>query len=140
MMNIKSANELLELYQSITIEHIKQVYDMLTSQSNKHIFGHDVLEQLTGFGSYDSCKLCTEAKLISNSKDPRVFCKHCIYADSHYDDFYCIDVTYTAICDADTPEEIYEALQDRLNYLKQTLENYNGKSNENNQRIERFDL
>lgn len=132
MLNLNAAQELLKLYKTITLNQIKVEYKQLLNTKNHDIAGHDVLEVITGFGSNEKCKLCTEARQIAKSNDPRIFCQHCVYNDGYYDDFYCIDTTYTAICNAENPDDIYQALQDRIIYLEKIIKKLTENEKNNN--------
>lgn len=119
-MNLLAANKLLQLYKSITIETLEKTYETLCDNKGEP---WNALTYITGFGDNTSCKLCKEAKKIANSYDPSIFCKHCIYKDNHFDDFYCIDDTYTAIINAESLEDLYTAIQNRIVYLEQCIKN-----------------
>lgn len=121
MTNIKSAQELLELYKTITLDWIKAEYNRLSKIQDLPIYGHNVLELITGFGDYKKCKLCAEARKLTKSNDPRIFCKCCIYNDDHFKDFHCIDETYHAICNASNPEEIFKTMKKRAEYLEKII-------------------
>lgn len=133
MVNILSAKALLALYQEITLEQVQEREQHVRKQGLKPD-GVLILESLTGFGCTTTCTLCREAKTIAqNWEESKVFCKHCIYNDGWFDDFYCIDITYQAICHATTAKEVYEALQQRIDYLAKVIneyENHNGRVEE----------
>lgn len=134
MVNIKSAKALLALYKEITLEQLQERELQVRKQGLKPD-GILILEPLTGFGSTSTCTLCREAKAIAqNWTDPKVFCKHCIYYDGWFDDFYCIDITYQAICGATNATEVYEALQKRIDFLSKIINEYD------NRRIEESDI
>ena len=116
MININAARNLVQQYESITLEQLKSNFEKADDNS-----WQPVLSAITGFGDYHTCQLCKEARTITNSNDPRIFCKACVYNDHHFDMFYCIDDTYKDICDAESAEELYAAIQNRITYLKQTI-------------------
>ena len=122
MLNLAAAYELLELYKTITEAQIENVFNQL-KQIKEDVTGNDVLGQITGFGSNASCRLCQEAIKIAGTNDPRMFCNHCVYNDGYYDNFYCIDTTYSNICNAENAKDIFTALQARALYLEQTIKN-----------------
>lgn len=119
MTNIKSAQQLLEQYKALTLEQLKQAYD-----PSKHVACHQVLGSITGFGDYKTCQLCAEARQLTGSKNPKIFCNVCIYNDGHFDQLYCVDDTYEAMVDAETLEELFVAIQNRIIYLEQTIKDY----------------
>jgi hypothetical protein len=126
--NIKAAKELLAKYESITIDQITKVYNMIIEQEGEDITpsGYDVMEQITGFSSIAKCMLCQEAKKLIQ-KDI-YYCQCCIYTINNSDDYLCIEETYKAIGEADTPEDIYNALQARIEFLKQSINIYEAQS------------
>ena len=136
MVNILSAKALLALYQEITLEQLQKREQQVRKQGLKPD-GILMLKPLTGFGWITTCNLCREAKTIAqNWEDSKVFCKHCIYNDSWFDNFYCIDITYQAICHANNANEVYEALQKRIDYLAKIINEYEN----NNGRVEESDI
>lgn len=126
--NIKAAKELLAKYESITIDQITEVYNMIIEQEGKDITpsGYDVMERITGFSSIAKCILCQEAKKLSQ-KDI-YYCQCCIYTINTSDDYLCVEETYKALGNAHTPEDIYNALQARIEFLKQSINIYEAQS------------
>lgn len=120
--NIKAAKELLAKYKSITIDQITEVYNKIIEQEDITPCGYDVMERITGFSSITKCMLCQEAKKLSQ-KDI-YYCQYCIYTINTSDDYLCVEETYKALGDVYTPENIYNALQDRIKFLKQSIETY----------------
>jgi hypothetical protein len=84
------------------------------------------MERITGFSSIAKCMLCQEAKKLSQ-KDI-YYCQCCIYTINNSDDYLCIEETYKAIGEAHTPEDIYNALQARIEFLKQSINIYEAQS------------
>ena len=126
--NIKAAKELLVRYEFITIDLITEVYNKIIEREGEDITpsGYDVMEQITGFSSIAKCILCQEAKKLSQ-KDI-YYCQCCIYTINSSDDYLCIEETYKAIGEAHTPEDIYNALQARIEFLKQSINIYEAQS------------
>lgn len=120
--NINAAKELLAKYKSITINQITEVYNKLKEQEDITPCGYDVMEQITGFSSIIKCMLCQEAKKLA--KRDIYYCQYCIYTINTSDDYLCVEETYKALGDAYTPEDIYNALQARIEFLKQSIEIY----------------
>jgi lipopolysaccharide biosynthesis glycosyltransferase len=83
---------------------------------------------LTGFSSDAHCKLCIGAKAIAKSNVSTIYCKHCkhcIYSlVSEKKSFHCLNETYNKLAHSDTPETTYEALQERIKFLEETINTY----------------
>lgn len=126
-MNIKAAKELLNTYKSITLKQLEEKFDELRKCFLRpNICGDDVMIRITGFGSTEYCVLCREAKKLAHY----CYCDHCIYKlNSELDDdsFYCLGPTYDAICKAETAENLYKAIWNRIKYLEETIEIYGNK-------------
>lgn len=123
-MNINAAKNLLEKYQSITLDELTMVWLKLELDSECGIQGSDVLEEITGFGSTGTCMLCKEAQTLK--VDGEFFCNHCIYSIHGYPsiDMFCLDSTYDAIAEAKNEKQLFEAIQNRIKYLKETIDFY----------------
>jgi hypothetical protein len=126
--NIKAAKELLVKYESITIDQITKVYNMIREQEEENITpsGYDVMERITGFSSIVKCILCQEAKKLVQKDN--YYCQCCIYTINSSDDYLCVEETYKALGNAHTPEDIYNALQARIEFLKQSINIYEAQS------------
>ena len=122
-MNINAARKLLEKYQSITLDELTVIWLKL-ELDNEEIKGKDVLAEITGFGCMDTCMLCKEAKTFTN--DIESYCNHCIYSihGSPSMDMFCLDNTYHAIADARNEKQLFNAIQNRIKYLKEIIDSY----------------
>lgn len=131
-MNINAARKLLEKYQSITLDELTKVWLDLELDNGCEIQGADVLAEITGFGCTSTCTLCQEAKSLK--VDGEFFCNHCIYSIHGYPsiDMLCIDHTYDAIVDAKTEKQLFEAIQNRIKYLEETIKFYENSSGNSN--------
>lgn len=111
--NIEAAKKLVELYRSITIEQLKEVYNKLYIEDDT-IYFEDVLHEITGFGSTKTCHLC---------KPINGHCSDCIHGRENYTaDCPCIyDETYENITDAESIETLYYAIQDRADYIESLI-------------------
>ena len=125
-MNINAAEKLLSKYKEITLEQLEERFESLNAKLCKECNGANIMESFTGFGSCSTCMLCLEAKKLS--PNPPNFCKdvcdYCVYklSNGHYP--YCLDELYDNIADSSSAKELYEALQERINYLEQTIKLY----------------
>lgn len=132
-MNINAAERLLSKYKEITLEQLEERFESLKIKLCRECDGETVIESFTGFGSCSTCILCLEAKKLShtNSNYFEDFCGHCVYKlnSTHYP--YCIDDLYNKISFSYNAKELYEALQERINYLEQTIKLYYEKSKRN---------
>jgi hypothetical protein len=117
MKNLKEAKELLEKYESITLEEIERTY--LENQERHYLFdGHDVLNKLVGFGDENTCMLC---KAVQGE------CDNCIYKFREREGFAippCVDLIYREICDSFNPKDTFKALQKRISYLEHVIQYY----------------
>lgn len=107
--NIKEAKELVNTYRSITIEQLNTVY-----LDNNIRYLPAILTKITRFGTY-CCTLCTP--IDAN-------CIKCIHTPI-YDNLLkspCMEHhTYQRINNAETIEELYNAIQERANYLEELI-------------------
>jgi len=115
MDNLKEFKELILLYESVTLEQLQE--ETITAvTSNKTI-----LEDITGFGSLSSCKLCTAVKAISINK---VHCNKCMWKIKTNN--VCTDNvnadTYYAIAKAETLEDLLDAIQKRADYMRNVID------------------
>jgi hypothetical protein len=122
--NIKEFKVLILKYETITLEKIKELQG-LTNWA----------EVLTGFGSKNTCTLCKGVpRTIYDSSEPD--CRYCVwykinptntgcngingdynsYKTYMYITYMCI--TYEAIDDAKTPEDLLNAYRNRAAYMR----------------------
>lgn len=127
MNNIKEFKELIEKYSSITLERIEEVWN---EYDESYVHSGEVMHSLTGFGGVFSCSLC---KAVGNkacgsswNKDPDCKCYNCVYITRGTEFEYppCIDETYEALDYAKSPQELYDAIQARIEFMKETLKYY----------------
>ena len=109
-MNVEAFKELINIYSDFTVEELTEFWI-----EN----GHQTMRELTGFSSVHSCMLCKAA----DSE-----CVNCLYKFRfpNGEMFPCLEETYDFIEDAKTPEELYDALQKRIEFMKETLKYYEG--------------
>ena len=104
---IKTALELVAKYRSITLEDLEsQPID-----EDENIW--ESLTNITGFGYKDKCSICS-------SVDGK--CDQCIYSfgENLSDDwiYCCNDVTSKKIYDANSYEELLDAIKNRADYIE----------------------
>jgi len=108
---IETAKKLVQDYKNITLEQLEKEWDD---------YGEDTLSKITGFGSIYTCPLCSNAK---NNCDK---CIHKYRKDINQfieaGDFYCMDENYRDMTDAETPKDLYEAIQRRIAYFEEIFE------------------
>ena len=113
---MEALKKLITKYESITLEQLEKLFD-------KCDYGYEVMEILTGFGNITTCIVCEEAQ--RRNPDPKqIGCEYCIYKKifPYSDDkYYCMDDTYRNMSDAESAEELYEAIQERVKLLKQNI-------------------
>ena len=121
--NLKEFKELIEKYNSITIEDIEQA-DMFLDDGYDCYDTSGIMETLTGFGSVSTCTLC-------NALDVKHYmgiypCKGCIWLiqtktlctlGENYDSYELIET-------ATTNQELLEAIKYRAEYINEVLNEY----------------
>ena len=100
--NIKEAKELVDRYESITLEEIKEEWSP---------FLRETAEILTGFGNMGSCSLCRK---VSGT------CMNCIYHPSD-----CVEgeneETYDRILEARSPTKLRNAFRARAKHIRKII-------------------
>lgn len=116
---IEAAKELIDKYQSITLEQLKDLWDNEVEQNPKCVIdGGWVLSLIANFGSC-ACVLCKAADQI---------CSLCIHKyrpnRPNWDKrgIPCVDDLYRKMEYAKTPEELYDYIKNRIEYLKYLIE------------------
>lgn len=109
MRNIEELQELIQRYQTITIEEIQ-----ITWEKSDYKNGHSVAQTLTGFGGNSHCSLC----LAVENK-----CEECVYVhDSNDDSYHCLNTlnrpSYNGIDHARTPLQLFKGYRNRAEHLK----------------------
>jgi cystathionine beta-lyase family protein involved in aluminum resistance len=122
-MNTEAFIKLIDKYKSITKEQLEQTYNQLM-EDEETLNMSEVLTEITGFGSIYHCSLCQAAKKN---------CNLCLYSVlKPVDDMYaCLGGTYDAIENAETIDELYDAIQNRISFMQYVLKKYNKKINKN---------
>lgn len=109
---IETAKRLVQDYKNITLEQLEKEWEGLSVKT---------LYKFTGFGSMNTCPLCINAK--GN-------CDKCIhkYRKDNINWYieegilYCVDECYHDMADAETPKDLYEAIQRRIAYFEEIFE------------------
>lgn len=115
MYNKEAAIELVLHYKSITLEQLRHEWTEWEKETEEDATGGDILGSLTGFGVTGTCPLCQSC----NTQ-----CGNCVHSlEGRYNgiDYPCIDVAYRNIDNALTPEDLYTALQSRIDLLESLL-------------------
>ena len=127
--NVKELIELINRYESITLEEI----------SNTWITTYNTANKLTGFGDFKTCSLCKKV----GYKDNMPNCEDCVFETLTGCFSSLPDVknksTYSAIHDAYFPEDLLQAFRNRAAYLKERfkvlIKDYKNKNNETRVKI-----
>lgn len=123
-MNTEAFKNLIEKYESIDLVDIEEEWDEEYFND-----GHSVMRELTGFGGCCSCSLCQAVGTTRGGLEWKTTCncQNCMYYLVNPNGEYppCVDDTYEAIDNAETPKELCDAIQDRIKYMKEVLEIYN---------------
>lgn len=111
-MNVEAFKDLIDIYSDFTVEELTEFWI-----EN----GQQTMRELTGFSSVHNCTLCKAAEGR---------CANCLYRFMlpHGEMFPCVEETYDLIEDASTPEELYNALQKRIEFMKEVLTYYKENS------------
>ena len=124
MKNLKEFKELIERYETITLEEIKTEWKKQKGLHRDNIYiGYSAIVSLTGFGSQSTCTLCQA------TKTDFVHCNDCVYGKS----FGCLnddnEKSYDNVENARTPKGLLTAFRNRAEHLRKT---YKEILNENN--------
>lgn len=108
MKNIKEARELIQRYREITLEEIKECWNVFT-----HKPAFYTARSLTGFGTWAACTLC---RAVS------VKCTDCIYVFEIGCGKNGNKPTYQAIEQAKSPEALLTAFRNRADHIEKLIE------------------
>lgn len=113
--------KLIEKYKGISLELLEGLFN------EENTTGDDVMRLVTGFGDMQSCSICEDARQKA-LKGQRNYCECCIYRklfpNTDPDSLYCTNDSYYRISEAENAEELYEAIQERIQVLEQAIEDY----------------
>lgn len=112
--NLGAARRLVEKYRSITKEELES-----NACENDECW-YEVLSKITGFGSLKKCYLCKECGYIAGDPD----CSKCLHSWNNTDGSCvpCINQdTYCAIHEAESLDELYEAIQNRADFIEDLI-------------------
>lgn len=113
-MNIEAFKELINIYSDFTLEELEEFWIE---------DGKTTMHELTGFSSF-RCILCKAADRN---------CENCLYSITRPYEYKghisCLGETYDGIEYAKTPQELYDAIQKRIEFMKSILEMYEQISN-----------
>lgn len=109
---INAAKELIDKYQSITLEQLKSLWEKEVEQNPECIIdGGWVLSLITNFGSC-ACVLCKATNQTCS------LCIHNYRPNWDKRGIPCIDDVYRKMEESRAPEELYGYIQNRIEYLK----------------------
>lgn len=118
--NLDAAKRLVEKYESITREELES-----NAREDEDLW-HNVLFRITGFGSLKKCCLCKECYNEDSNESSNPNCTKCLYSwntDSVNSwSIPCVGQdTYRDICDAESLDELYEAIQNRADFIENLI-------------------
>ena len=122
-VNINAAKKLVERYDSITFDDLELNWEDLPEEEIEEDYhsGAKVLQNLTGFGSFETCTLCKEARELCKYPESADFCACCIYGHI----VKCVrSPYYKEMAEADTPDELIQAIRKRSKYIKELIKEY----------------
>lgn len=119
--NLNEAIKLAEKYRSITKEKLKETYKKILIIEGLNVIPYgEILSYITGFGNGDTCSLC---KAVDGK------CSKCIHSIPFRNKGItecCVDTeAYSDIENAQSFDELYEAIQRRANYLEELIREAN---------------
>lgn len=117
--NMEALLKLIEKYKGISLELLKGFFN------EENTLGGEVMFLITGFGDTEKCSICKDAK--QKAPKPSYYnCEYCIYKKlfPNTDSLYCLDESYDNITKAESAEELYEAIQERIQVLEQAIKDY----------------
>lgn len=127
--NLPEFIALIKRYESIELPEIQAIFDKYSDYLGKNrLRQQKILTPLTGFGYPDTCKLCVAVMDFSKYfKSPK--CVQCVYAPVPVDILsngrHCNDgtnkITYDAIYNAQTPNELLKAYSERAQRMREVL-------------------
>lgn len=110
--SINAAKKLIELYNGITVEQVKEFEKSLWHHED--YYGEYIAGKITGFGRQQTCLLCNAVN----------DCSRCIYANGNIG---CIrgenEETYRNIKMAANAEELVSAFKARASHIQSILNN-----------------
>lgn len=119
--NLQAAKELLAHYKSLTLTELEIQWEKVSKDyedsEEPFINGGDVMNGITGFGTVGSCPLCNACNTN---------CEFCIYSVfvKTFEDYPCLDTTYFDVEDSMNPQDLYDALQFRIDRLQNAIDIY----------------
>lgn len=122
-VNVNAAKKLVKRYDSITFDILELNWKDLPKEEIEENYhsGAKVLQSLTGFGSFETCTLCKEAKELCEYPKTTNFCSCCIYGHI----VKCARTPYyKEMGESDTPDELIQAVRNRSKYIKGLIKEY----------------
>ena len=115
--NLEAFKELLAHYKSLTLTELQYQWQKLEEDCDFDYVanGGDVMGSITGFGTTGSCILCQACKGVCEE------CVHSLSSDYNGIDYPCLNISYLKMDDANCPEDLYEAIQYRIEYMEGLL-------------------
>jgi hypothetical protein len=116
MKNLREFKELIERYETITLDEIKTEWKIQKDKGWEDVdyLAYHTANKLTGFGSGSSCTLCKAVK------DEYVRCSDCVYQYS----YGCLndvnEKSYNKIENTKTARGLFSAFRNRAKHLKET--------------------
>ena len=123
--NLREFKALIERYETITIEEVRDVMDNMSSDDS-------AASVLTGFGATATCTLCQHIR--PDFGDPlKCYTKGCVYAHTFKEDdsYACISGeladSYDMISDAEDPQALFLAYRNRAVVMREFAKRHNIK-------------
>lgn len=109
MKNLKEFKELIQRYETISFEEIENAFSFN--------YPEDVKKYLTGFGSSETCILCTKFKFDYAHK----FCTNCVYGNILNCLHGIMKESFNLIYNAATPKKLFKAYWIRAKAMREFL-------------------
>lgn len=115
--NLEAFKALLAHYKSITLTELQYQWQKLEEDCDFDYTadGGDVMGGITGFGTTGSCTLCQACNCVCAE------CVHSLSPDYNGIEYPCLNRSYLEMDEATCPEDLYDAIQDRIEYMEGLL-------------------
>ncbi len=128
MKNEKEFLDLIDLYKKINIDWLDEIALSYEEEPLDEGWGHEVLSEITGFGTRGSCTLCKAVRIehheneipLDTSERHRKECKSCAYVVlTGQECFEGINqTTYEALQNAINTDELEDAVNARVKHME----------------------
>ena len=135
MGNLKEFKDLILKYENITVEEINYILNKFDIPELEGISSEEILKELTGFGTRNTCTLCKAIKLTTvNTLPTNIDCFKCTWVEKTKFVCYegCNKATYEKLeeiwfADDNFVQEIIDACHTRADYMRNIIQWFDEK-------------